>query len=90
MLKIVYTTQFKKDYKKLSKTGYDLTKINCVISDLADNKKLPAKYKDHKLQGKLSQYRECHIEPDLLLVYRIENNNLILILYRNGSHSTLF
>ncbi len=90
MLKIVYTTQFKKDYKKLNKTGYDLTKINHVINLLANNEKLSDKYKDHKLQGKFSQYRECHIEPDLLLVYRIENNNLILILYRTGSHSELF
>ena len=90
MLKIVYTTQFKKDYKKLNKTGYDLTKINHVINLLANNEKLSDKYKDHKLQGKFSQYRECHIEPDWLLIYEIDNGILVLMLYRVGSHSELF
>ena len=64
--------------------------LNTVISVLANGHKLEAKYKDHNLTGKYKDFRECHIEPDWLLIYRIKNYELELYLFRTGSHSDLF
>lgn len=90
MLKIKYHSQFKKDYKKIIKRQYDITKLENTINLLISGEKLPAKYKDHALTGNYSGYRECHIEPDWLLVYEIRNEELILILTRTGTHADIF
>lgn len=87
---IVPSNQFKKDLRLAQKRGYDLDKIKNVISDLASGKTLDAKYKDHRLTGNHGEYRECHIQPDWLLVYQIYEDRLILFLSRTGTHSDLF
>ena len=89
MLEIHYTTKFKKDYKKASKQGKNLRKINRIIEGyLSLEKPLPAKYKDHSLGNNWKGYRECHVEPDWLLIYQINDDGLQLT--RTGSHSELF
>jgi mRNA interferase YafQ len=88
MLSLFRTTQFKKDYKKLNQKHKELTQS--VLQLLVQNKKLPNKYRDHKLIGNFLGCRECHIKPDLLLIYKINNNILELVLVRVGSHSELF
>jgi mRNA interferase YafQ len=84
------TKQFKKDYKKALKQGLDIEKFASVLDMLADDKQLPIKYKDHSLQGSYKGFRECHIEPDTLLIYVKENDILLLTCIRLGSHSELF
>lgn len=87
-----YTTKFKKEYNKMKRQGKDLNKLHEVINTLSSGEKLDVKYKDHELKDN-KQYkncRECHIEPDWLLVYRIVDNELLLVLARTGSHSELF
>ena len=87
-MNLIYTTQFKKDFKKISKQGKDLSKLELVINLLLTNNILEPKYKDHSLSGKWKNHRDCHIEPDWLLIYRITSDSLIL--ERTGSHSDLF
>jgi mRNA interferase YafQ len=87
---IEISTKFKKDYKVILKRGYDKKLLKEVISILSDGNSLPPKYKDHALTGNYIGYRECHITSDWLLIYRIENQLLILGLTRTGSHSDLF
>jgi mRNA interferase YafQ len=86
------TSDFKKDYKKIIKQGKKIEKIKTVIDKLACGEKIDSKYKDHKLNNnkKYKDCRELHIEPDWLLVYRIIENELILLLLDTGSHSDLF
>ena len=88
--KVKFTGQFKKDLKLAKKQGKDLDKLFNVIEILEKGEKLEKKYKDHSLSGEYKGTRECHIEPDWLLVYEIMNDVLILMLYRLGSHSELF
>ncbi|WP_410170264.1 type II toxin-antitoxin system YafQ family toxin [Aliarcobacter butzleri] len=88
MYQIFRTTSFKKDYKKLSQKNKNILKE--VIIKLANNEILEEKYKDHKLIGDYLGCRECHIKPDLLLIYRIDNQVLELALVRIGNHSDLF
>ena len=83
------TSSFKKDYKLIKKRGYDLNKLKSVIAMLAEGQELPAMYRDHALTNNWKGYRECHIEPDWLLVYRVIENQLILSLTRTGTHSDL-
>lgn len=90
MLKIRYSNQFKKDYKLIQKRGYDINKLKYVVQLLAEEKTLPAKYKDHYLTGDYKRFRECHIQPDWLLIYTIENDKITLTVSRTGSHSDLF
>lgn len=87
---IQFTNQFKKDLKIAKKQGKDLDKLFEVINILANGEKLDTKFKDHDLSGSYKGTRECHIEPDWLLIYEIVNNTLILMLYRLGTHSELF
>ena len=87
---IQFTNQFKKDLKLAKKQGKDLDKLFEVINILANGEKLDTKFKDHDLSGSYKGTRECHIEPDWLLIYEIDNNALILMLYRLGTHSELF
>ena len=87
---IVPSNQFKKDLKLAQKRGYDLNKIKKVINSLANGEELEAKYRDHLLTGDYIGYRECHIQPDWLLVYRTDGEQLLLLLVRTGTHSDLF
>ena len=84
------TTQFKKYLKKAQKRGYDLELLKYVIKKLSDGETLDEKYKDHPLIGNYSNRRECHIQPDWLLIYQIVESDLILVLTRTGTHSDLF
>ena len=90
--KVDYTTEFKKDYKKIKKQNKNIEKLKTIIEQLASGNKLEEKYKDHKLNDnkRFKDCRECHIEPDWLLVYRINNNQLILLLVETGTYSDLF
>lgn len=90
MLKIQYHSKFKKDIKVIKKRNYDLSKLEKVIEILVKEKNLPARYKDHALTGNYKDFRECHILPDWLLIYRIEKDILTLVLSRTGTHSNLF
>lgn len=85
-----YTTRFKKEYKAAKKRGYDITLLKEIIALLAAGKPLPEKNKDHALTGRWAGFRECHILPDWLLIYKIEKDLLILALSRTGSHADLF
>ncbi len=84
------TTQFKKDYKLALKRHLNVELLENVIAVLAMGKALPKIYKDHDLSGEWAGHRECHIPPDWLLVYRLEDNVLVLTLSRTGTHSDLF
>ena len=90
MLTIKYQTAFKRDYKRIKKRGYDVTKLAEVVDLLASGLQLPAKYKDHCLCGECAGCRECHITPDWLLVYEVMEDELLLYLTRTGTHSDLF
>lgn len=90
MLDLFYTKQFKRDLKKLQKQGKSISKLTDVLTQLQRQEKLNDKYKDHLLTGEFVGFRECHIEPDWLLIYQIQENRLILVLGRSGSHSDLF
>ena len=84
------TSQFKKDLKKMEKQHKDLSLLTEIINNIANAVPLPEKNKDHELSGNFKGCRECHIQPDWLLIYEINNNELILYLTRIGSHSDLF
>lgn len=84
------TAQFKKDYKRALKRRMKMALLKDVIGALAMGEALPPKNHDHALTGKWEGHRECHILPDWLLVYRVENNVLVLTLVRSGSHSDIF
>jgi mRNA interferase YafQ len=92
MLKPMFSGQFKKDFKAAVKRGCDPAKLDEVVSLLCEEKPLPKKYKDHSLTNSRNykDMRECHIEPDWLLVYKVFEDTLILKLIRTGSHSDLF
>ena len=83
------TSSFKKDFKKIQKRGLNTNLLKPVIAMLADGKELPEQYKDHALTGNWIGYRECHIMPDWLLIYKVIDDKLILSLTRTGSHSDL-
>jgi len=87
-LNIHYTTQFKKDYKRLKKQNKDIDKLKIVIEKLVAGLGLETKYKDHPLSGNWKSHRDCHIEPDWLLIYRRTSDDLYL--ERTGSHAELF
>ena len=87
---VQFTNQFKKDLKLAKKQHKNLDKLFEVINILSDGGTLDIKYRDHDLTGKYKGVRECHIEPDWLLVYEIQGDVLVLMLYRLGMHSELF
>ena len=82
------TGQFNKDAKLLAKRGYDMKKLRAVVEKLVNEERLEARYKDHPLQGKYVGARDCHIQPDWVLIYAIVDEELRLI--RSGTHSDLF
>lgn len=89
-LKIKRSTQFKRDLKKAIKQGKKLDVLEKVVVTLQHREALPEKYRDHSLGGSWNGYRECHLEPDWLLIYKVNETELSLYLTRVGSHSELF
>ena len=89
-MKIVRWTKFKKDFKKYIKDENLIKEFEKVIKTLISKEKLEEKYLDHKLKWRYSNFRECHIKPNLLLVYEIKDNELTLYLFRLWSHSEIF
>ena len=90
MLKIVTSKKFLKDLIIAKKRGLDLSLLNEVITKLANKEKLEPKYKDHALSGIYHDFRECHVKNDWLLIYSIDEDEIELFLFRNGTHSDLF
>jgi len=84
------TGRFKKDLKSIIKRGYDIEFLNTVVGILVSGEQLAVKYNDHSLSGNWGNYRECHITPDWILIYKIEVNLLVLTLTRTGTHADLF
>ncbi len=89
-LDIVPSNRFKKDLKLAKRRGYNLILLEQVVDKLANLEPLPPNNRDHELTGDYAGFRECHIQPDWLLVYRVEEEELILFLSRTGTHSDLF
>ncbi len=90
MLQLVTTAKFRKDYKRIKKRGYDLSLLEKVLDTLLHEEILDRKFKDHALTGDYIGFRECHIQPDWLLIYAISDSELILTASRTGTHSDLF
>ena len=90
MLEIVLSNRFKKDLKMAKKRRYNLDLLNDIVEKLARQEPLPKKNRDHSLTGDFIGFRECHIQTDWLLVYRVNDEELILFLTRTGTHSDLF
>ena len=90
MLELVTTAQFCKDLRRIRKRGYDLAELDEVLKALLREELLPAKHRDHALTGDYTGFRECHVEPDWLLVYAVDKGQLILTASRTGTHSDLF
>ena len=89
-MQVQWTTQFKKDYKLAVKRGRNIEALDDTIRMIASETPLPSKYCDHALSGNYNGFRECHVEPDWLLIYAVEKNVLTLTLSRTGTHSDLF
>ncbi len=90
MLEVKFTSKFKKDYKLIKKRGMNINLLKEIVGKLTNNIPLEEKYKDHELTGNYKGFRECHIQPDWLLIYLIEDDKLTLTLTRTGTHSDLF
>jgi mRNA interferase YafQ len=88
MKAIFQTSQFKKDFKRIKKQGKDLNKLEEVVSAIANSEALEERHRDHALSGNWAGSRDCHIEPDWILIYRVDGE--FLFLERTGSHSDLF
>lgn len=87
---VKFTTQFKKDYKLAKRRGMNMDLLIKAIDLLANGESLPKKFHDHSLSGNWVGHRECHLQPDWLLVYYYEDDVLVLTLSRTGSHCDLF
>jgi len=90
MLNVRYSAKFKKDFKLAQKRGLPMQELKSIIEKLANGETLASKHHDHSLTGNYSMFRECHIRPDWLLIYRINDSELELIAHRTGTHSDLF
>lgn len=90
MLKLVTTSKFRKDYKLIKKRGYPIKVLEKVLDKLLASEPLDEKFRDHALVGNYIGFRECHIQPDWLLIYSTENDKLILTASRTGTHADLF
>lgn len=91
MYKIQYLNRFKKDFKIIqSRQNFKIEHLDTVVNLLMNGRKLPKKYKLHKLKGELKDFFECHLKPDILLIFRVDTNKSIIELFRLGSHSDLF
>lgn len=89
-LQIAWTASFKKDYRRAVKRHMSVELLDDIVRKLSRNETLPEKHRDHALTGQWKGFRECHIQPDWLLIYRIDNGVLVLTLSRTGSHGELF
>ena len=89
-LDIILSNRFKKDIKLAKKRGYNLKLLDEVVTVLSTTQNLDEKYHDHSLSGDYAGFRECHIQPDWLLIYRIDYEEVFLLLSRTGTHSDLF
>ena len=89
MMELRFTSKFKRDYKRIKKQGKDLSKLESVLEALVRREVLPEAMREHSMGGTCSGQRECHIEPDWLLIYRIDEEGLVLVATRTGSHSEL-
>jgi mRNA interferase YafQ len=87
-LNIHYTTQFKKDYKRIKKQNKDPDQLKVVIAKLVAGKKLEPKYRDHWLSGDWKGHRDCHIEPDWILIFRIEDEDLCIVYSQRARHGS--
>ena len=90
MLILRTASKFRKDYKLAKKRGLDLGLLEEVIDQLLNEKPLDKKYRDHALTGNYIGFRECHIQPDWLLIYAVDQGQLVLTAARTGTHSDLF
>jgi len=90
MLKVRYSARFKKDFKLVQKRGCDIGLFEEIVLLLCNKKPLSLKNRDHALSGNYSGFRECHITPDWLLIYKVQKDILTLTLTRTGTHSELF
>ena len=90
MLDIEFTKQFRKDVARARKRGLDIRLLDGVLMKLRREEQLEARLRDHPLRGNYAGYRECHVQPDWLLVYKVKNDRVTLIAYRTGTHSDLF
>lgn len=88
-MELRFTAKFKKDYKRIKKQGKDLSKLELTLEMLVSGAALPEAMRDHSLGGTYHGHRECHIEPDWLLIYRIDDEGLVLVATRTGNHSEL-
>jgi mRNA interferase YafQ len=92
-MNVRWRSQFKKDYRRMMKQGQDIGKLDYVIEELAGPNQLPEQYRDHYLKGDYTGYKECHVEPDWLLIYdyeSLDDEEQQLLLVRTGSHAELF
>lgn len=89
-MRVTRSSKFKKDYKLAKRQHKNLSLLRDVIERLVNKQLIPDKFRDHKLTGSLKEYRELHLEPDWLLIYRIDDNEEELKLARLGSHSELY
>ncbi len=90
MLTIRQTSKFKKDFRTAMRRGCDPAVFEYVVNELANERQLAEKYRDHPLSGNYIGFRECHLAPDWLLIYVIDKGQLVLTLSRTGTHSDLF
>ena len=90
MLRIEFTNKMKRDVKRMSKRGKNMSKLETALRLLSAQKPMPPEYRDHQLKGKLRDFRECHIEGDWLLIYQIIKEKLILYATETGTHSDLY
>lgn len=90
MYRFITTNRFEKEYKLMLKRGKDINKLDTVIQKLIHGETLDSKYKDHILKGSFKDRRECHIEPDWLLVYKLDRKEQKIIFERTGSHADIF
>ena len=91
-MNVRWRSQFKKDYRRMMKQGQDIGKLDYVIGELAEPNPLPEQYRDHSIKGDYAGYKECHIEPDWLLIYdyeTLDGGERQLLLVRTGSHADL-
>jgi len=89
-LKVVWTTTFKRDYKRAMKRGLDMNRLDEVIRTLAAGRELAVVHREHALGGEWRGHRECHVQPDWLLIYYVDDERLVLTLTRTGTHADLF
>ena len=89
MMRLFPTAKFRRDYKRCKRRGYDMQLLKDVLDTLQNGEPLDVKYRDHQLSGKYSKFRECHIQPDWLLIYHVNGDALVLTASRTGTHSDL-